>query len=267
MNGRNIDESGFISCDISISNVDLRFKPTLDIVIQRITESLGSLIHSIYLYGSVGRGTAVYGVSDLDLSIIVFKPLTERQKDSFQKLEVELCSELAAISKLEFDIGTFEESYIQNDFEWRFWLKHMCACVWGKDLRSTIKPYRPSINVGLEMNKDIEEWIDLRSNGLTRENYVAKGKSIAKKILRTHYSLYCQIDNSFYSDLYNIAQVLISFEPYQSACIKEALQVSQGKIDNFSHVTSLIEGYGKTVSSLFFSIKTGTHTLSPTMRN
>jgi predicted nucleotidyltransferase len=66
--------------------LDNRYKPIIDLVVQRFAIHLGPRLTSAYVKGSVARGDAVWGISDLDL-VLAFKNPT--QEDNFVKHRLE----------------------------------------------------------------------------------------------------------------------------------------------------------------------------------
>ncbi|TMV42897.1 hypothetical protein FE783_36795 [Paenibacillus mesophilus] len=67
--------------------MDIRYKPLTDLVVKRFTEHLSSRLQSIFVKGSVARGDAIWGVSDLDLVLAFEQP---NKTDNEVKREVEL---------------------------------------------------------------------------------------------------------------------------------------------------------------------------------
>ena len=63
-----LDQDGFIEREGAIARVPQAFAPVVDAAKAAIRDTFGhDRLHSAYLYGSIPRGTAVPGVSDLDL--------------------------------------------------------------------------------------------------------------------------------------------------------------------------------------------------------
>lgn len=248
---KGIDSNGFVITNISIANVPQEFQCVLEESVKALQAILGLNLHSIYLYGSVGRGTAIFGKSDLDLSVIMNNDLSESEKVGLTGLEEDICNHHECISKLEFDIGTYHEAMVKNDFEWQFWLRHMCVCVWGEDLREQIQPFKPSLNVGLEMNKDIYRRLSNPRNKLSNTNFSAEGKSIAKKLLRTHYPLLSEKDSSFYESLSDIAACIENYEPSLKRQLEAAYEMAMGDVESIESVHELIEDYGDVVVEKF----------------
>jgi len=251
LNNKGLDSDGYVATNIKRENISASFKSVLADAIKSLESVLDENLHSIYLYGSVGRGTAVYGQSDFDLSVIVKTEVSEETGENLSDLEKALCDKYESISKLEFDLGTIKEALIDNEYEWKFWLKHLCVCVWGEDLRDEISPYKPSMNIGLEMNKDISRRLSNASSRLNEGNYQAEGKSIAKKLLRTHYSLFSERDGSFYESLTDLTDCLKGYEPSLEGELSSAFRMAMGTVKAQDEVSSLIENYGNIVVSRF----------------
>ncbi|WP_062106786.1 nucleotidyltransferase domain-containing protein [Bacillus niameyensis] len=66
--------------------MDNRYKPITGYVVQQFSKHLGSRLNSIYIKGSVARGDAVWGISDLDL-VLAFESHTK--EDNLVKKHVE----------------------------------------------------------------------------------------------------------------------------------------------------------------------------------
>lgn len=248
---RGVDSAGFVKTNYSVNNVSKAFKPVLDEALLALEHELGSNLHSIYLYGSVGRGSAVPGKSDLDLSVIVSSALSEEKCLRLHEIEERICLKHKVITKLEFDLGTIDEAMVLNEFAWQFWLKHLCCCIWGEDLSLEIPFYKPSLKVGLEMNKDLEKRLIKADSDMTNQNYLAEGKSISKKLLRTHYSLYAEQDNSFYDSLDDIVRVIKRYEVSQTENIDLALRIAQGHATSIWEIKKLMSDYGTHVLKAF----------------
>ncbi|MEV6265128.1 nucleotidyltransferase domain-containing protein [Streptomyces sp. NPDC051784] len=72
MNERGLDRDGTIAREGSLDRVPATLVPLVDAARAHITDTFDDTrLHSAYLYGSIPRGTATPGVSDLDLQIVL----------------------------------------------------------------------------------------------------------------------------------------------------------------------------------------------------
>ncbi|MFD2178332.1 nucleotidyltransferase domain-containing protein [Veronia pacifica] len=256
MADRGLTKSGYIGNEISTDNIDEKFLPVVNKVIEELSNKFGELIHSIYLYGSVGRGDAVPYRSDLDIGLVTYQPVTFEVRKQLDSVATRLDAEFSIVSKLEFDIGHYQEVMVDNEYEWQCWLKHFCVCIWGCDLSKHIQPYRPSVNIGLEMNQDIQQRLDSAVELVEAGVLDDTGKSIAKKIIRTDYSLYSERDNSFYSGLEDMVETLIRYKPKEKPVIEEALRIATGIPRDKEALINLVRGYGQDVANRVLQMRT-----------
>jgi len=66
-----VDEAGYIKSESAIEKIPLNWRLIIDDIIGAYTKNIPDQIHSIYVKGSVGRGTPIDNVSDIDCVTIV----------------------------------------------------------------------------------------------------------------------------------------------------------------------------------------------------
>ncbi|WP_047285894.1 nucleotidyltransferase domain-containing protein [Pseudomonas protegens] len=131
------------------------YRALLDELCAALTVPASPPLHSLYLYGSVARGTARPGASDLDLCLILQDPAGPAACLHLENLRQALQVRHPLVSKIDFDIGNLNQVLeTQNLDSWGYWLKHHCRCLWGEDLRSRFAPFRPSREIALAVNGD-----------------------------------------------------------------------------------------------------------------
>lgn len=115
------------------------------------------LLDGIYLYGSVARGDARPGVSDLDLTLVLRHPATAEQSTTLECIRLALHKRHPEVTKVDFDIGLRSQVLApENAFSWGYWLKHHCRCLWGDDLGKHFERFKPSREIALAVNGDFE---------------------------------------------------------------------------------------------------------------
>ena len=83
---RGLDKDGFIQNRYSPKNIAPEFQEVVTVVIDSLLKELPDQIDGIYLYGSVPRGMAIIGSSDLDVSIVLTTPIGQKEKGVFKLL-------------------------------------------------------------------------------------------------------------------------------------------------------------------------------------
>jgi len=150
-----VDAEGFI---LTVPHVPVQreFQPLLEAACNVLSQpDLG--VDGLYLYGSVARGDALPGVSDLDLTVVLCEPPTSAVLERLERVRCDLAVRYPQVTKVDFDIGSRAQVLaIENGNSWGFWLKHHCRCVWGNDLSAQFERFRPSLDIALAVNGDFE---------------------------------------------------------------------------------------------------------------
>lgn len=76
-----IDECGYLVNDAKLHKIQPEFEQLIDLTRKTFVESLGGSMHSCYLTGSVPRGLAVNGLSDLDAFAILKRGKTDQGQE------------------------------------------------------------------------------------------------------------------------------------------------------------------------------------------
>ncbi len=153
----------------------------------------GELLDGIYLYGSVARGEAVPGVSDLDVTLILRHRPAPRDTSMLEALRLALAARHPEVSKIDFNIGTRIDALAPRHLHsWGYWLKHHCRCIWGNDLSRCFTPFPPSRTIALAINGDAVEVLErqareieqLREQPPDAATIVRRQREAARKLIR-----------------------------------------------------------------------------------
>ena len=124
-------------------------------------QRLGRRLHSLYLYGSVATSKAVWGRSDLDLTLVLANAPSPEEAREIEATRIGLEQAHPGIPKIDFDVGCLADVLDPlNLHSWGFWLKHKCRCIGGEDLASRFAPFRPSRAIALAVNGHFGEVLD-----------------------------------------------------------------------------------------------------------
>ena len=101
-----LDVDGYIvnPCTDTIQH---SYKGLVDHSCQLIRSLLQDRLHSIYLYGSVARGAAVEGKSDLDLVVLFQSKPSDQETKKLKLLEDEINA--SSMTLVGFDVGDIQE--------------------------------------------------------------------------------------------------------------------------------------------------------------
>lgn len=169
--------------------IQSEFEPVLVQVINAFCTEFPTELHSVYVYGSVAKGTAVIGQSDLDLCVIFVQPVYEVER-KISQIKSDIMALTGFFSKVDVDIGVLQDVLNENNRKsWGAWIKFFCHLVYGEDLskqfenveidRSVIQ----AINQGYD--QEIQHYFDmLMTAQLSVKDSTNLKKSVLKRIIR-----------------------------------------------------------------------------------
>lgn len=240
-----VDEEGYIVNDTSLHKINQEYMHAIHQLIEMIKPCLSGKLHSIYVYGSVGRGNAIVGKSDIDLSMVLEAPLTIDEKDNLANETERFLSKNPQIPKVDYDFGLLTDIQQKgSEFYWGFWLRHMCTCILGGDLSVHFPPMKPNVHTCKRLNEDLVETLqNYRETLQTEKDTDFFRKSVLKRIVRGAYCLVAVKDQSWAT---KIDEQLVILDYYFSEEVlfkKLATYVVDGKAIARDELSSLIDRF------------------------
>ncbi len=213
------DREGYIINYASKDNISLNYLSILEELIQLLKQDLNDKLHSIYVYGSVGRGEAIWGKSDIDLSIVLNLQLTREELEKLNNHKNKFLEENKMVPKIDFDIGTLNDVLKEENLHyWGFWIKHICTCIYGEDLSINFPKMKPNRSICQSLNQDIISSLINYKDNITK-NEVDSNMLISalKRIIRGAYCLVAVIDKSWITKIDDIIIVLNYYFPSETS--------------------------------------------------
>lgn len=175
---------------LSLDPFQSEFLKVINDVEKNLVLALGSQLHSVYLYGSVAKGCAIEGVSDLDVCVILTDQPDSHLINIIADIRKVIMSKYQVVSKVDFDIGSLSEVLApENLFSWGYWLKHHCRCIFGDDLACRFNLFKPSKAIAIAVNGDFVEVLDGYVNSLSNISDEIERKQLqraaARKLIRS----------------------------------------------------------------------------------
>ena len=229
------------------------FQAAVEFLVNRFWQQFGNLTHSLYLYGSVSHGKAISGKSDLDLSVIFHQPVdadTLRKLHDFEQSAEQQCLQF---SKVELDIGSFDDVMVSNEYQWQFWLKNYCRFVRGDDLTDKLPIHPPSTAITLAINKDLRKRLQACQAELASKFSVEGVRSITKKLIRTHLDLSSNQLKAWQTSIDDMVQQLCSSEPQFRTEMTVLGRYASGHVNQQNFKLAWLTEYGERVIDLYNS--------------
>lgn len=180
----------------------------------------GSRLHGAYLYGSIPRGTARPGRSDLDLMLVFHEPPTQEDREAVRWLEAHLDSafdEIDGAGVLLDDAAAIRSD--PNDSG--FFVACLCTPLLGADLAGELPAYRPTSLLARETNGDLhlfpERWRAAAERG---DDLRAVVRRAARKTVRSAFCLVMPRWGGWTSDLARSAEIVARYHPEWAADLR-----------------------------------------------
>ncbi|MFJ8636033.1 nucleotidyltransferase domain-containing protein [Streptomyces sp. NPDC093568] len=227
---RGLDAQGYIAPEGSLGRIPHAFRPVVAAARDRLLDVFGARMHSAYLYGSIPRGTARVGRSDLDLLVALRAEPTEADRAAARVLGEDLDKEFAQID----GVGTllYGRERLLSDLETYdlgWFVSCLCTPLLGDDLAEYLPRYRPDSLLARETNGDLglllPRW---------RERIAGAGDSddarrplvrfMSRHLVRTGFTLVMPRWGGWTSDLAEMAEAFGAYYPARA----EQMRVAAG---------------------------------------
>jgi len=150
-----LDPEGYIVPEADLANVQPQYRGVPEAAGDLLGRELGSRLHSGYLYGSVVRGNAVPGRSDLDLAAVLWTPAEATDRLAAGRVERGLMARFPVLADAGVTFTHLREVMSPRQrYGWQVFLRDLSVCVCGEDLRPGLPRTRPSAAVAAAFHED-----------------------------------------------------------------------------------------------------------------
>ena len=246
---RGLDPQGFIAREGSLGRTAHAFRPAVAAARDRLLDLYGTRLHSAYVYGSIPRGTARVGRSDLDLLVALREEPTDTDRDGARALDEALDKEFRQID----GAGTLlvSREQVLSDLE-RYDLGWFVACLCtpllGEDLAEDLPRYRPDSLLARETNGDLalllprwRERIDAANDSDEARRLV---RFMSRRLVRTAFTLVMPRWYGWTSDLYEMAEAFAAYYPARGEQLRKAAALGHEPTGDRAVLTSYVDDVG-----------------------
>ena len=152
---RRLDPQGYIVPEADLANVQPAYRGVPEVAADLLVRELGPRLHSGYLYGSVVRGNAVPGRSDLDLIAVLWTPAEAADRLAAARVERALVGRFPLLASAGVAFTDLREATSPRQrYGFQVFLRDLCVCICGDDLRPGLPRTRPSAAVAAAFHED-----------------------------------------------------------------------------------------------------------------
>jgi hypothetical protein len=216
--GKGLDSEGHIEREGALGLVPGAFQPVVAAARERLPGVFGARMTSAYLYGSIPRGTARVGRSDLDLLLALREEPTEADHEDVHALGAALDGQFPEID----GVGTllFSRARLLSDaetYDLGWFVACLCTPLLGEDLAPLLPRYRPDSRLARETNGDLaphlRRWRARIPEATTEEARRTLVRGVSRHLVRTGFTLVMTRWNGWTSDLKEMAEAFATYYP------------------------------------------------------
>jgi predicted nucleotidyltransferase len=245
-----LDEQGFIVREGSLARVPGVFRPVVAAARDRLTAAFGPRLHSAYLYGSIPRGTARVGRSDLDLLVALRDEPADADRNAVRALGEAVDGEfpqIDGVGTLLYGRDRLLSERERYDLGW--FVACLCTPLLGEDLAGYLPRYRPDSLLARETNGDLALWLprwrqriaDAEDTDQARRPLV---RFMSRHLVRTGFTLVMPRWNGWTSDLYEMAEVCGAYYPERAAQLRTSARYGHEPVGDAGVLRSYVDDLG-----------------------
>lgn len=193
--------------------IQKEYKDFVDTYVDNILTEFKGKIHSIYMCGSIPKGTATPFKSDADFTIVCEDP-HDIDYERLSKIKDRLLEEYPLVTKIDTIICSMDD-VLSKPNEWGFWVKIICVCVYGHDIGEQVPPIIISPAFIVDLNTDTKEEIDRiyrsLSNASDHTMQMRYIKGYSKRLLRALYSLVLEDTGVWEDDMVKMKNAILDY--------------------------------------------------------
>ncbi len=194
--------------------IQSEYKDFVDKYIDCILTEFKGKIHSIYMCGSIPKGTAIPFKSDADFTIVCVNP-KDIDYERLSTIKGRLLEEYPILTKIDTIICSIDD-ILSKPNEWGFWVKIICVCVYGHDVGEKVPPIIISPEFILDLNTETKEEVDRvrrdllsnASNSTLKTRYI---KGYSKRLIRALYSLVLEDTGVWQDDIIMMKNAILNY--------------------------------------------------------
>ncbi|MEU6259230.1 nucleotidyltransferase domain-containing protein [Streptomyces sp. NPDC047043] len=247
---KGLDAQGCIEREGSLARVPHAFRPVVAAARDRLLEVFGAGLHSAYLYGSVPRGNARVGRSDLDLLVALREEPSDTDREAVRTLGEAVDKEFPQID----GVGTLLYSRArllseQETYDLGWFVACLCTPLLGEDLAEYLPRYRPDSLLARETNGDLAlllpRWrqriADAENADEARRPLV---RFMSRHLVRTGFTLVMPRWNGWTSDLAEMAEAFGGYYPERARQMRAAAVLGYEPTGDAAVLRSYVDDLG-----------------------
>jgi hypothetical protein len=258
---RRLDAEGYILPEADLAKVPPAYRGVPQAAAELLGRELGSRLHSGYLYGSVVRGNAVPGRSDLDLVAVLLTPPEAADRLAAGRVEQGLVARFPFLPTAGVALTHLQEVRSARErYGLQVFLRELSVCVYGEDLRPALPRTRPSAAVAVAFHEDTPLVLARARETLrarTDPEAVRRASRIAaRRMVQGGFAVVMARDGVWATVLEEQAAAVGAAFPRWAAAAGQAAEQGRRPVADPDAVAALLETFGRWVEEALARVAT-----------
>ncbi|WP_016698318.1 nucleotidyltransferase domain-containing protein [Actinoalloteichus spitiensis] len=232
MDEHGLDGAGTISREGALDRVGAEFAPVVEATRARLVAAFDAArVHGAYLYGSIPRGTAVPGRSDLDVLVVLRGEPTDTDRARVRSIESALDEAFPQIDGAGILLSSAASLLSDGErYDGGFFVACLCTPLLGEDLAERLPRYRPDSVLARETNGNLgsllPRWRERHAAATTDAERRSLVRGVARRVVRTGFTLVMPRWGGWTSDLTRSADLFARYYPDRGERMRAAAEAA-----------------------------------------
>lgn len=235
-----VDDQGYLINPTSASKIQPEYRGILDDIVDLYKKRFGKKLYSVYVRGSVAKGTAIKDISDIDTWCIV-DDSQENITTKWRPLKKELFEKYP-----EFDDIEMGETPLDDIGRSYKILLHQSVCIFGIAIDVPKKKINSEFAMHAPQFKKRFDWFDELINKHTSSTEIKKDCVwLMKTLLRIGLELTLDKAGKYSRDLYPCYKIFSEYYQEKESNMREVLELALNPTDDMEYLISIKENFGQ----------------------
>lgn len=236
-----VDKEGYIVNPTSVEKIQGEWKALVNDIVEVYKKTYGESLKQVYIRGSVAKGEAVKGVSDIDTFAYVDLPEDYlKEHNTNREMRKEVTEKYTFIDDIEMEACPLSE--IKDDYI----LLNQSVCVYGEPLEI------PKMKPGKEMVLHAKgfhnrfKWFEkfLAKEDESKEEVMNGCVWLMKGILRVGFELTMERSKKYTRDLYKCYESFSEYYPEKESEMREVLDLALNPTTDKQKIKNIMDNLG-----------------------
>jgi uncharacterized protein len=245
-----LDPEGYIRPEADLANVQPEYQGLPDTAAALLAEAFGPRLHSAYLYGSVVRGNAVPGRSDVDVVAVLLAAPVDEDRVRADRVERALLERFPVLFSAGVGLTHLQEvrSPAQR-YGLQVLLRELAVCICGEDLRPGLPRTKPSAAVAAGFHADTHAvFASARETlGTSTDPEVIRrvGRMTSKRMVQVAFAVVMAREGVWATVLEEQAAAVGAVFPQWAEAARRAAEQGRRPVADAGVVRGLLDSFGR----------------------